>query len=367
MNTYYALEQTTHSRISELQQHRTQINLAALAMEQDETGVQTASHALPFAHFRTATTAKFRLAIGTMLVVTLWFGLQTWMNQTAIHASSALAFNSERYAIAAVIMGFLCWRVRARFTKRAVLGGCAVGFAFALMITCESQALLLGSAERTSFLGSLFVILMPFLGLLFRGQKLYPVAVIGSVIVIIGTWCLFGAPNGSRGGDLFGLLRAGACAGMLLAIQHFADEDWRVSCFINLSVVAAFSIAVAGLTGQLQVSLQPTVLFPAAISAVLGSVAGASALIWSGRHLPSSLAGVLMFLEAPFTLLWGVLLMGAVLTPMSLLAYILIGTGAVCVLSAGSTALPQLNFRFVSQTKRSTPESALIVHTITEP
>ena len=269
MDMFYALEQTTHRRITELHQQKAQLNLGALASNQGKRSVSMTHQVLPFAVIQTALSVKSRLAIGVMLAVALWFGCQAWMNQAAIHASNALTFNSERFFIAAVIMGCLCWRARARFTKRAVLGGCATGFTFALMITCESQSLMLGSAQRTAFLGSLFVILMPFLGRLFRGQKLYSVAVAGSVIVIVGTWCLFGAPNGSRGGDFFGLLRAAACAGMLIAIQHFAGEDWRVASFINLSVVAVFSIVVAGMTGQMQVSLQPTVLFPAAISAVL--------------------------------------------------------------------------------------------------
>src|SRR5262245_58731016 len=119
MNTFYALEQTTYFRISELQKQKAHINLGALAMEGDETDVQIARHALSSARFLAATTTKSKLAIVTMLAISLWFGVQAWMNQAAIHASNALAFNSERYAIAAAIMGFICWRVRARFTKRA--------------------------------------------------------------------------------------------------------------------------------------------------------------------------------------------------------------------------------------------------------
>jgi drug/metabolite transporter (DMT)-like permease len=281
-------------------------------------------------------TRKSSIAVVLMLGVMLWFGLQMWINQAGIHASGALAFNSQRYLIAAVTMGIICWVVRVNITKRAVIAGCATGIAYAVMISFESQSLMLESAERSSVLGSLFILFMPILSYITRRRKLMTMEIGGSVVMLLGAWWLFGAPNGNLAGDAFALLRALFYALMLLVVQRFAGEDWRASCFVNLTVVAIFSIGMAFSTGQMQFSLQREVLIPAILSAVIGSVVCCSVLLWSGRYLRSSLFGVLNFLDAPFTVIWGVVLGKGSLTTSSLLAYLLIGLGAVCVLMAGN-------------------------------
>jgi Ca2+/Na+ antiporter len=89
--------------------------------------------------------------------------------QPSIQATSALAFNTGRYLVAAVVIGAICLVTRARFTKQAVLRGSLVGLAYAFTVGFEGQALAQG---RVTFLGSLFVALMPFLGYLFRSTRL---------------------------------------------------------------------------------------------------------------------------------------------------------------------------------------------------
>lgn len=292
---------------------------------------------------------KTRLATGIMLLVALWFGLQAWINQSAIHASSALAFNTQRYVIAAGIMGAICWIGRARFTRQAVISGGAVGLAFALTIAFESQALSVGSAGRVTFLGSLFVAVVPFLGFVLRGQKIHPAALGGAALMLGGVWWLFYTPGEQAGGDLFALLRAGSCAVLLLVIERYAGADWRVSSFVNFCVVAAFSVGAAYLTGQAQFTLQLDVLLPAMICALVGSVVGMAMMMWSGRHLSATLMGVLIFLDSPFAVIWGVVLGKELLTTTALLAYTLIGLGAFFALTAGSLRLPRPGLHIARQ------------------
>jgi drug/metabolite transporter (DMT)-like permease len=293
--------------------------------------------------------SKTKLATGIMFFFSMWFGLQAWLTQTGIHASSALAFNTERYIIAALVMGGICLVTRAKFTKRAVSGGFAVGLVFAIMIGMESQALGHGSAGRVTFLGSLFVAVMPFLARFTSSEKLEPTAIIGSIIMLVGAWQLLFVSDGSSAGDGYGLLRAVTCAIMIVLIGRYAGEDWRVSTFVNVTVIAIMSFIGAILTGQTQFSLHPDVLSPVLISALVGSVGGVAFMTWCRRHLSSSASGVLYFLDSPFSVIWGVLLFGEALSPESLGAYMLIGIGAVCALTAGTLRLPQINLRLVER------------------
>lgn len=282
-------------------------------------------------------------AIGLMFLTSVWFGLQAWITQSGVRASSALAFNTERYIVAALVMGGICLVTRAKFTKRAVFGGVAVGVAYAFTIGLESQALAYGAAGRVTFIGSLFVAFTPFLAYFLRSEKLYRVTIMGSVIMLIGAAQLLLTPNGSTAGDIYGILRAVACSFMLILVGHFSKTDWRVMCFVNSVTITIISFFGAMLTGQTQFSLQTEVLIPVAVSGVIGSVGCFIVMNWAGRYISGAFMSVLFFLDSPFSVIWGVLLVKEVLSSGSLAAYLLIAVGAVLALMAGNFRAPSFN------------------------
>jgi len=288
-------------------------------------------------------------AIGLMLLTSIWFGLQAWITQTGIRASSALAFNTERYLIAALALGCICLVTRAKLTKKAIFGGFAVGIAYTFTVGLESQALAFGAAGRVTFIGSLFVAFTPFLGYFLRSEKLYRTTIIGSLIMLIGAAQLLLIPNESSAGDFYGILRAFACSFMLILVGHYSKTDWRVMCFVNSVTIALISFLGAIFTGQTQFSLQTEVLIPAAVSGVIGSVGCFIVMTWAGRYISGSLLSVLFFLDSPFSVIWGVLLYKEAISSGSLAAFILIAIGAVLALTAGKLGIPQANLSLIQR------------------
>ncbi len=288
-------------------------------------------------------------AIGLMLLTSIWFGLQAWITQTGIHASSALAFNTERYLIAAVALGCICLITRAKFTRRAICGGFVVGVAYTFTVGLESQALAFGAAGRVTFIGSLFVAFTPFLGYFLRSEKLYRTTIIGSLIMLIGAAQLLLVPNGSSAGDFYGILRALACSFMLILVGHYSRTDWRVLCFVNTVTIALVSLLGALLTGQTQFSLQAEVLIPVTVSGVIGSVGCFIVMTWAGRYISGALMSVLCFLDSPFSIIWGVLLYKETLSSGSLAAFVLIAIGAVLALTAGKFRVRQTKVLFIQR------------------
>jgi drug/metabolite transporter (DMT)-like permease len=291
--------------------------------------------------------AKSKLAIILMFLTSIWFGLQSWLTQSAIHSSSALAFNTERYTIAALVMGVICLITRVKFTKLDMIGGAASGIAFAIMIGLESQSLELGSAGRVTFLGSLFVAIMPVAAWLVRSEKLFPAALAGSAIMLVGAWNLLFVQDSNNLGDVYGVLRAAACSVMLLVVAHFAAADWRTLCFINMTTVAVISLIGTFITGQTQFSVEVNVLAPVIASALIGSVLCLAVVTWSARTLSGSLMGILFFLDAPFSVIWGILLFKEPLSLSGLSAYLLIVIGAILAITAGTYKVPQFSIRFI--------------------
>lgn len=292
---------------------------------------------------------KSVVAIGLMLLTSLWFGLQAWITQTGVRASSALAFNTERYFVAALLMGCICLITRAKFTKSAVVGGGVVGAIFALTIGLESQALVYGAAGRVTFIGSLFVVLTPFLGYFLHAEKLYPTAIVGSLVMLVGAGQLLFTPGDSNAGDLYSVLRAIVCSIMLILVGHYSKTDWRVMCFVNSVTIALISLLGSLLTGQAQFSLQTEVVIPMLVSGVVGSVACFIIMTWAGRHLSGTFMSVLLFLDSPFSVIWGWLLFKEVFSPNSLLAYLLIAVGAMLALTSGQLRIPQVNISLIER------------------
>lgn len=288
-------------------------------------------------------------AIGLMLLASLWFGLQAWISQVGIRASSALAFNTERYLIAALAMGAICLVTHTKFTKKAVFGGIAVGTAYAFTIGLESQALAHGGAGRVTFMGSLFVAITPFLGYFLRSEKLHRATIIGSLIMLIGAAQLLLTPNESTSGDLYSILRAVACSFMLILVGYYSKTDWRVMCFVNSVTIGLISFFGAVFTGQTQFSLQTEVLIPVAVSGVIGSVVCFTVMTWAGRHISGAFMSVLLFLDSPFSVIWGVLLFKEVLSSGSLTAYLLIAIGAVFALTAGNLRISLANLSLIQR------------------
>ncbi len=288
-------------------------------------------------------------AMGLMLLTSLWFGLQAWIAQAGIRASSALAFNTERYIIAALAMGGICLVTHTKFTKKAVFGGIAVGVAYAFTIGLESQALAHGGAGRVTFMGSLFVAITPFLGYFLRSEKLHRATIIGSLVMLIGAAQLLLTPNGSTAGDIYGILRAVACSFMIILVGHYSKTDWRVMCFVNSVTIALISMFGAVFTGQTQFSFQAEVLVPVAFSGVIGSVGCFIVMTWAGRHISGAFMSVLFFLDSPFSVIWGVLLFKEVLSSGSLTAYLLIAVGAVFALTAGKLRIPVANLFLIER------------------
>lgn len=164
--------------------------------------------------------------------------------------------------------------------------------------------------------------------------------------MLLGAWRLLFVPEGSSLGDVFAILRAASCATLVLTLKRYGGRDWRVSSFVNFSVVAFVSLVSAGISGQTQFAAQPDVLLPVVISAVVGSIICMAIILRCQRYLSSAANGVLWFLDSPFTVIFGVLLGRELLTASSILAYFLIATGAGHVLTAGTLKLLQLKLAF---------------------
>ncbi|MEJ5946076.1 EamA family transporter [Pseudokineococcus basanitobsidens] len=214
------------------------------------------------------------------------------------------------------------------------LGGCALlGLAMAGMnglFYLSIERLPLGVAVSVELLGPLVLSVVQAR----RVQDLLWSALALGGVVLLGTRAL--TDVGAQGGlDPLGLVlaaSAGACwAGYILASARVGRLVPGTGGLAVSLLVGAVLVAPLGLGGALVVLDRPGLLLAALAVALLSSVVPYGADLAALRRLPTRVFGVLMSLQPAAAALAGLLVLGQGLSPLELVALVLVSTASAGV------------------------------------
>ncbi len=302
------------------------------------------------------------LADGALLSIAAIWGSTFFMIKDATQTFPVLAFLTLRFVIAAlVLLPFVLREIQQRGilpTRREWAWGIGGGILFAAGYIFQTFALRTVDAGRAGFITGLYVIFVPFLGLLVLRQPIERRVLIGSALALIGMVLLGYAPGGTLLGDVLALLCALAYAAHILAIGEMPrSADWRflalaqaltvaVLCGALLLIMAAvrechtdICLAFAPFADPLPTGLPLNVLLVAAFTGVLATAFGLMVQVWAQRILPPSDAALIFALEAPFAVFFGVIFLNEVVTLLALAGCALIFSGTLVVTVSGQQAL----------------------------
>lgn len=199
------------------------------------------------------------------------------------------------------------------------------GLLLGLMIALQTYGLKLTSVANSSFLTSLYVILVPLGERFFFHVKPSRSHYISLFFAMLGTALMTGVYREFRlnEGDLFTLLCMLAATAHILFVQRFAP---KISKPFEFNIAQSFWATMVGLffalaAGELSLlkneSPLPSLISSYSLKALAGLlflVVGSTLVaFWiqvrAQRHLSASTASLLFLLEAPFALLFGLLLL----------------------------------------------------------
>lgn len=196
--------------------------------------------------------------------------------------------------------------------KILILGGVATGVALFLGTSLQQYAMAFTTAAKAGFITTLYVILVPIVGI-FLKKKVRPLIWLCALMGVIGLYLLSIQPGTfSIGrGDFFVLLCAFAFTGHILVIDYFSPktDGVKLSC-IQFAVVSAASFVAMFLTETLVMSDVWTAIVPLLYSGVLSSAVAYTLQIVAQKDADPTVASLILSLESVFAAICGALLLG---------------------------------------------------------
>ena len=235
-------------------------------------------------------------------------------------------FNTVRYALAVVALLpviYIFSRKRnsentvdqdipkANGTKTLIIGGIATGIALFTASSLQQYAMAFTTAAKAGFITTLYVILVPIVGI-FLKKKIRPIIWFCALLAVIGLYLLSIKPGTfsiSRG-DFFVLLCALAFTGHILIIDFFSPktDGVKLSC-IQFAVVSIASFVAMMMTETFVLSEVLDAIIPLLYTGVLSSSVGYTCQIIAQKKADPVISSLILSLESVFAAIFGALIL----------------------------------------------------------
>lgn len=235
-------------------------------------------------------------------------------------------FNTVRYALAVVALLPVIYIFsrkrnsentvdldipRANGTKTLIIGGIATGIALFTASSLQQYAMAFTTAAKAGFITTLYVILVPIVGI-FLKKKIRPIIWFCALLAVIGLYLLSIKPGTfsiSRG-DFFVLLCALAFTGHILIIDYFSPktDGVKLSC-IQFVVVSIASFVAMMMTETFVLSEVLDAIIPLLYTGVLSSSVGYTCQIIAQKKADPVISSLILSLESVFAAIFGALIL----------------------------------------------------------
>lgn len=229
------------------------------------------------------------------------------------------AFNGLRYALGALSVLPLCLARRRRaaaapgaLSRGRALGACALaGSVLFLGASLQQLGLVTTTAGNAGFITSLYVVLVPLLGL-FAGRRAAPRVWLGAFLALGGLYLIsIRAGYRMERGDLLELAGAFFWAVHILVISRLAP---RMDSFLlaagQFAVCSALSLAVSALSETTSLASIRAAALPILYGGLLSSGVAFTLQIVAQRRAHPASASIILSMESLFAGIGGILLLG---------------------------------------------------------
>jgi len=265
-------------------------------------------------------------------IAAIW-GLTFVMVQDAIALIPPMAFLGYRFTSAGLVVAL----VFGRGLRRLSWSGWRAGALMSVWLTAGYITQTLGLARTTAsnagFITGLFVVLTPVFGAVLLGQRAGAPAWAAAGASTVGLFLLSGAGKDvSLIGDGLVVLTACSFALHILATDR-AVERYDVGSLLGVQLLGCgvFCLAVAGLSGDLEVPRAAPVWSALAVTSLLATALGFFVQTYAQRHAPPARTALILASEPAFAGLFAFLLNGETLTIAGWIGALLIMTAIVAV------------------------------------
>jgi drug/metabolite transporter (DMT)-like permease len=276
--------------------------------------------------------------IALVCVAAVW-GLTFVMVQDAVRILPVMTFLAYRFIPAALLVALIFRRRLSALPARGWLTGARLGAFLTAGYVFQTMGLERTTAAHAGFITGLFVVLTPLLGAIFLREPAGGPAWVAAVVSAIGLYMLTGAGGEfDLAGDGLVFLCACAFAAHILATSRAVRRyDVGALLAVQLGLCGVFSLAVAGVAGDVQAPRGATVWTALVVTSVFASALAFFIQTYAQRHAPPARTALILGSEPAFAGLFAYLIQGETLTAVGWL-----GAGLILVAIFTVELVPQL-------------------------
>lgn len=244
----------------------------------------------------------------------------------ALDTMTPFVLMAYRFILATAIMYVFFRKKIGSISKSDLKYGGVVGTILFLAFAAQTFGLQYTTASKQGFLTATYVVMVPILYWILYKNRPQNKAFLGSVLTIIGIALVsINKDMNFNKGDALTLLCALLFAAHIISLEYYTKkmEVLKLS-FLQLAVAAAWFIVSAVAFEPLQFSLSSAEWYAIIYLAVFSTFACFTVQTIAQKYTSSSHASIIMSLESVFAAVFGVLLLGEVMTPLMIGGCVLI-------------------------------------------
>ncbi len=259
-----------------------------------------------------------------LLIVAAIWGMAFVAQRAGMDHIGPFTFNGARFLLGAVSLALMAPALRF-FSRKAlpqsqtsqsatdsspVKGGIIIGCVLFVAATLQQTGLLYTSVGNAGFITSLYIILVPIIGLLFK-QKTSSATWVGAILALIGLSLLSIKGNLTISyGDFLQLLGAVFWALHILTIGRYAPRADPIKLsIIQFSICGILSLIISLVIETVDRHALYLALPALLYTGILSTAVAYTLQVVAQRKVPASHATIIFSLEAVFALLGGWLLL----------------------------------------------------------
>jgi drug/metabolite transporter (DMT)-like permease len=243
-------------------------------------------------------------ADGLMLLAALIWGSGFIAQRLGAEHLDAFAFTGLRFALGALLL--LPWIVTRGLDRAHLVAGLVTGVIMATAAIFQQWGLQYTTAGNGAFITSLYVVIVPFLGLAL-GQHIRRTVWLAVVLAVVGMWflCVREGLSYNRGDPIVFVCAVGWAMHLIVVGRYSPKLDPLRYAFLQFAVTGAVALVLSGILNPPSVGAIVASAWPLAFSGVFAVCVAFSLQMIAQRTAPPTHAAIILSLESVFGMVFG--------------------------------------------------------------
>jgi len=295
------------------------------------------------------------LADLSLILVGMIWGLNFTFIKSSIRFMPPMQFIGLRFLISAVVLILIFYKHIKNTNRNELLAGCVIGIFLFLGFLSQTTGLQYTTPGKSGLITSFYIVIVPFIASLLQKRFVGWIPISGALIAFIGL-CMISItrnePLGLNIGNVLTILCAFFYALHILAVEHYISKhNIYILTMVQVAFTAIMSLGYSFIFEPVNFQVPSFVWESIIYTGLLGTCFAFLVQNIAQKYTSSSHTALLLGLEAPFALLFSIIIWGEMLTIRGFFGSTLIFTAIILVL-LGPTFLQKRTASVINKTKR---------------